>query len=174
MSSEKIRTAINGNLTKEIWIKACEMKKGNFHARYSATIREYRYFISTEYSPLHKNREWYLSKKLDFDVMKNCVKLIKGEHNFTNFCKASAEVKNKICKVFNCNLEIESPKIIFSIRANRYLQHMVRYLVGTIIEVGRGRYSLNQFKNLLNVKKENIHVIRAPAHGLYLWRIEYE
>ena len=51
---------------------------------------------------------------------------------------------------------------------------MVRYLVGTIIEVGRGRYSLNQFNNLLNVKRENIHVIRAPAHGLYLWRIEYE
>tara|TARA_B100000029_G_scaffold433322_1_gene446087 strand:- start:395 stop:1135 length:741 start_codon:yes stop_codon:yes gene_type:complete len=171
---EKIKNALNGNIRKDIWIKTCEEIDPDFHARYSAKVREYRYFISTEYSPLNKNREWYLPRELDLELLEKCAKLIIGKHDFTSFCKANSDVKNKICNVFTCNWTLDKNNLIFTIRANRYLQHMVRYLVGTMTEVARGRYIIDQFKNLLNMHEKNIQVFRAPAHGLYLWRIEYE
>lgn len=174
LSPEKIKNAINGNIRKNIWIKTCEETEPEFHARYSAKIREYRYIISTEYSPLNKNREWYLPRELDLEILNKCAKMITGQHDFTSFCKANSDVNNKICNVFKSNWKLDKNNLTFTIRANRYLQHMVRFLVGTMTEVARGRYALDQFNNLLNMHENNIQVFRAPAHGLYLWRIEYE
>ena len=69
---------------------------------------------------------------------------------------------------------MDKPQLNFVIRANRYLQHMVRYLAGTMTEVARGRYTIEQFSGLLNGEDGEIQVFRAPAHGLYLWSVDYE
>lgn len=173
-SPGKVLNALNGNIRKDIWIKNCEEVNSDFHARYSARIREYRYFISRDYSPLMKDRQWYLARDLDINLLKECANRVMGEHDFSSFCKATAEVKNKICQVFDCVWNMDKPQLNLVIRANRYLQHMVRYLAGTMTEVARGRYTIEQFSGLLNGEDGEIQVFRAPAHGLYLWSVDYE
>ena len=96
-----------------------------------------------------------------------------GEHVFTSFCKSTAEVDNKLCIVHSVSWEESTERFIFKIRANRFLQHMVRYLVGTMLEVARGRYSLTDFKNLLDNEKTEAVVLRAPAKGLFLKKVYY-
>ena len=171
---DKIKNAINGNIGRDVWVNHCEFVDEKFHSRFDARMREYRYFLTDSYSPINRKKEWYLPKELDLNLLDKCAKLILGTHDFTIFCKANAEVENKVCNVFKSKWEFDQGSGEFIILANRYLQHMVRYLVGTMIEVARGRYSVEQFELMLNCRKEDIMVYRAPAHGLYLWRVEYE
>jgi len=174
MDCEKIRKAINGNIGNDVYISNCGFIDENFHARFQAKVREYFYLMTDSYSPLNRNKEWFLPQKLSDNLLMKCANTIIGTHDFTFFCKANSEVKNKICTIISAEWKIENGRRKFIIRANRYLQHMVRYLVGTMIEVARGRYSIEQFELMLNCKQEDIMVYRAPAHGLYLWRVEYE
>lgn len=174
MELEKIQKAINGNIGNDVWIKNCEFVNDEFHSRFDAKIREYRYFLTKSYSPLNRNREWYLPCHLDLKSLEKCAKKIIGNHDFTRFCKANAEVENKVCNVYDTNWNFNLGDGEFIIRANRYLQHMVRYLVGTMVEVARGRYSIKQFESLINNEDNNLMIYRAPAHGLFLWRVEYE
>ena len=107
-------------------------------------------------------------------LLKKCADVLPGEHDFTSFCKVTAEVDHKLCIVRSAYWEETEEMFIFKIMANRFLQHMVRYLVGTMLEVARGRYSLTDFNNLLNNEKTQAIVLRAPAQGLYLKQVYYE
>ena len=90
------------------------------------------------------------------------------------FCKATAEVENKTCHVHDAKWENKERKHVFTIRANRFLQHMVRYIVGTTLEVARGRYEVMDFKDILNGKKTKAKIVRAPAKGLFLKKVYYD
>ena len=96
-----------------------------------------------------------------------------GKHDFTSFCKATAQADHKICTIYSACWEESDETLIFKIRANRFLQHMVRYLVGTMLEVSRGRYTLSDFESLLNNKQTKAVVVRAPAQGLFLNKVYY-
>lgn len=174
MDTKQIQKAINGNIGKDVYVKICEFVNENFHARFNAKIREYRYFITDKYSPLNRNKEWCYLYDLDKELLKKCSDLIIGEHNFSRFCKASSDVKSKICHIYESEWNFNHGSGNYVIKANRYLQHMVRYLVGTMLEVSRGRYSITQFKSLLNDKNDDIMVFRAPANGLFLWNVIYD
>ena len=174
MALDKIQNAINGNIGKDVWVSSCEFVDLDFHARFDAKEREYRYFLTNSYSPINRKKEWFLLRKLDLDLLKKCAEKIKGIHNFTRFCKANAEVENKVCNVFKAKWDIKDGSGKFTIQANRYLEHMVRYLVGTMIEVARGRYSVKEFESLLNNEENDLMVYRAPANGLFLWRVSYD
>ena len=174
MELSKIRNAINGNIGRDVWVSHCEFINDRFHARFDAKRREYKYFLTNFYSPINRKNEWYLPRELDLNLLHKCAKLILGTHDFTRFCKANAEVENKICNVFKTEWGFDNGSGKFIIRANRYLQHMVRYLVGTMVEVARGRYTVQQFESLINNEQNDLMVYRAPAHGLFLWRVEYE
>ena len=97
-----------------------------------------------------------------------------GEHDFTSFCKATAEVENKICTIYEAEWKDMGKKYVFRIRANRFLHHMVRYLVGTMLEVVQGRYKVRDFKDLVDGSQTESVVSRAPAHGLFLKKVYYE
>lgn len=174
MELNVIQNAINGNIGRDIWVSKCDFVEEDFHSRFDAKVREYRYFLTKLYSPINRKTEWFLPKELDLKLLKECAEKIVGIHDFTRFCKANAEVENKVCNVFKAewNFSIGSGKFI--IQANRYLQHMVRYLVGTMVEVARGRFTIQQFESLISNEKNELMVYRAPAHGLFLWRVEYE
>ena len=174
MNCEKIQKAINGNICNDIYISSCDFMNNDFHARFDAIDREYHYLINYSYSPLNRKKEWFLPRKINDLLLKKCAEMLLGRHDFTSFCKANTEVKNKICIVKNAEWIIKNNKRKFIINANRYLQHMVRYLVGTMIEVARNRYSVKQFELMLSSKQDDLMVFRAPAHGLYLWRVQYE
>ena len=169
---EKLIKSLNFFLKKKnISILKIKKKTKNFHARFSATAREYEYRLVKYFSPINRHFSTTLKWDVDSEKIDKCVDLLLGEHDFSSFCKANAEVNNKICTVFVAKCHEINDQFIFTIKANRFLQHMVRFLVGTIIEVGRGRYSVLDFKKLLNNESSNKTVVRAPSQGLFLKKV---
>ena len=174
LSSNELLQALNGNLNQDVRIDSTEEVEDDFHARFSATAREYEYRFVKLFSPVSRNYTTPLKWEIDKNLLNECAELLPGKHDFTSFCKATAEVDNKICTVFFSNWEESDEMLIFKIKANRFLQHMVRYLAGTMLEVARGRYVLSDFNSLLRNKKTKAVVVRAPAQGLYLKKVYYE
>ena len=126
------------------------------------------------YSPINRKYATELMWDINPNLLHDCTKILLGEHDFTSFCKAKAEVRNKICTIHTAEWEDMGEKYIFRIRANRFLQHMVRYLVGTILEVARGRFEVGDFKDLVDNSHTIAIAVRAPAQGLFLKQVYYE
>ena len=174
LSSSEIHKALNGNLKKDVRIDSTIEVDDCFHARFSATAREYVYHLVKNYSPITRKYSAELKWDINADLLDDCAHILPGEHDFTSFCKATAEVENKICKIYEAEWDNEENIYIFRIRANRFLQHMVRYLVGTMLEVARGRYEVSDFIDLVNGSQTESVVVRAPAQGLFLKKVYYE
>ena len=174
LSPEALQNALNGNLKRDVRIDNVDEVNDDFHARFSATAREYEYRLIKQYSPVTRNYTTPLKWEIDNKLLKECTELLLGEHDFTSFCKTTAEVENKICTVISVSWEETEEMHIFKIKANRFLQYMVRYLVGTMLEVARGWYTILDFNNLLKNENTNAVVVRAPAQGLYLKKVYYD
>ena len=174
LSSEELLQALNGNLNQDVRINRIDETDKNFHARFSATAREYEYHIVKHFTPITRNYTTPLKWKVESQLLKKCSDILQGEHDFTSFCKATAEIDHKLCMVHSACWEESDTRLIFRIRANRFLQHMVRYLVGTMLEVARGRYSLRDFNFLIDNKKTEAVVVRSPAQGLFLKEVYYD
>jgi len=174
LSANELLQALNGNLNQDVRIDSTEIVEDDFHARFSATAREYEYRFVKLFSPVTRNYTTHLKWEIDKNLLNKCSELLSGKHDFTSFCKATAEVENKICTVFTSNWEESNEMIIFTIKANRFLQHMVRYLVGTMLEVARGRYTITDFQSLLHCDNPEAVIVRAPAQGLFLKKVYYE
>ena len=173
-TAKELQKALNGNLKQDVQIDMLEDADDDFHARFSAIAREYEYHMVKHFSPITRNYTILLKWKVDSKLLKECAVILLGEHDFTSFCKSTAEVDHKLCIVHSASWEESTEMLMFKVKANRFLQHMVRYLVGTMLEVARGRYSLTDFKNLLGNEKTDVVVLRAPAQGLFLKQVYYD
>ena len=174
LSPPELRNALNGNLKRDVRIDSAIEVEDNFHARYSVTSREYEYHLVKNYSPMTRHYATTLEWDINLDLLQECAKILPGEHDFTSFCKATAEVENKVCTIHTAEWKDAGDKFIFNIRANRFLQHMVRYLVGTMLEVTRGRYEVKDFSDLVDSNQTKAVVVRAQAQGLFLKKVYYE
>ena len=174
MTSMQIKKAINSKLSKDIYIKDCREVKMNFNSRFSAARREYIYYITYDSSPMKRYYYWQIKQSLDEDLLNKCADIIIGENDFSLFSKASSETKNKICNIYESYWTINNNDVLYTIIGNRFLQHMVRLIVGSMIEVSRGRISIEEFKSILNCKEVKKTAVRAPAQGLFLNKIYYE
>ena len=174
MENESLLNAVNGNLDdNDITITNVDKVTSDFHSRFSALKREYIYKISTEYSPIERDYYWSIQEEIDTQKLHDCAKLIVGEHDFTQLSKKNDEIDNKICNIYLSEWDIFENKIHYKIIANRFLHHMVRYLVGTIIEVSKNRsFTTNDFDLMLQ-GKDREQIFRAPSKGLYLKKIYY-
>ena len=166
--------ALNSHLERDVRIQSVEEIEDDFHARYSATAREYEYRLVKQFSPITRHFATELKCAVDTKLLDKCAELLKGKHDFTRFCKATAEVDNKICTVFSAGWQERDETLTFHIKANRFLQHMVRFLVGTMLEVARGRYAVEDFKKLVNCEDTETIVLRAPGQGLFLKKVYYD
>ena len=175
MNSDILKDALNGNLNKDIYIGKCKIVDDNFHSRFSAIKREYNYKIETSYWPIHRNYVWSLdSTNIDISTLHKCSKLILGEHDFTQLSKKNDEIDNKICNVFNSDWTIDNSSFSYRIRANRFLHHMVRYLVGVMVEVSKNHLlTLSDFKSMINAEERKM-IFKAPSKCLYFDTIYYE
>ena len=171
---EKIAKAINSKLSNDIYIKTCKRVTNDFHSRFDAINRHYIYNISSQFCPFNYSYEWYIKwKNIDFNILSKCSEMIVGEHDFISFCKSSSIKESNACIVEKSMWNIDNNKMIYEIIANRFLHHMVRFLVGTMIEVSRGRISLKDFENLLKGGENKNKILSAPAKGLFLKKINY-
>ena len=144
------------------------------HARFSAAEREYRYFIETRKNPFTRRAAWQYRRPLDAERMDRAAALLTQYSDFTSFAKLNSNNKTNICRIVRAGWE-ESPEGVyrFTIRADRFLRNMVRALVGTLVDVGRGRYDEEEFRAIVESRDLSRASGSAPAEGLYLWDVAY-
>ena len=170
----KLHHAFLGVLPPDIAVWDIKEVDPQFHARFDATYRRYRYLIARRPKPLIKKTSILVLQDLDEDAMKKCADLVTGEHNFDSFTKPDNQNPSSDCKVsFSAFTQTDST-LTYSIQANRFVRHLVRRLIGTMLEVGKGKKTVEEFKNLLlkPSKKKNAH--GAPAKGLILEKVGYK
>ncbi len=144
----------------------------SFHARYSAYRREYEYRCSLRPRPLFSDTVWHVPYIVDWKMADDMIHRLVGTHDFGAFCAAGSETENKICTIYEASLTRRDDLYIFSVAANRFLYKMVRTIVGTVIDIARGRLSSDIDSVLCNrtrMKAGNT----APAKGLILNNVEY-
>lgn len=165
---------LNKLLPQDIAVKCVEAVDGNLHARFSATSRTYYYYIHTEKTPFRRHYSCELHYPLDFGLMNQAAAMLLSYEDFGAFCKSHADVKTTLCHVTHADWKQLSPsEWRFEITANRFLRNMVRAVVGTLIEVGRGRMTLDDFRKVIEGKRRTEAGESMPAHALFLVDITY-
>ncbi|TKJ40257.1 tRNA pseudouridine(38-40) synthase TruA [candidate division LCP-89 bacterium B3_LCP] len=172
-TQEVILKAVNANLPPDVRITEIEPVSPDFHARFSARWRWYRYRLSRKYSPLGRQYRWTPDFQLDDELLKQAADLFIGEHDFTAFSKADPAIDDHRCCVHAAEWLCLDDEWKFHIVANRFLRHMVRQIVGSICDVARGKYSSDQISEALASKRKILNVYTAPAHGLCLMKVGY-
>jgi tRNA pseudouridine38-40 synthase len=170
----KMKEALNALTGEDIAIKDIRQVRDDFHARFSATERGYRYAISQTRVAIGRQYEWFIHNELDVEVLKRLSEALLGEFDFTSFSKLSTDVEHYRCTITLSEFEIIEDKIFFWISANRFVRGMVRALIGALIEAAKGRITEEEFLRLLREPKELDRArYLAPAHGLTFWEVKY-
>ena len=143
------------------------------HARFSATSRTYHYLIGRGRQPFLAPFCWEHSPELDLLVMNQMAELIIGQHDFTSFSKLHTDTKTNICEVYEAGWKDEGKFLVFRIRADRFLRNMVRALVGTMVEGGKGHRNSQEMIQIMEAKNRSAAGMSAPAQGLFLTRVDY-
>ena len=165
---------LNKLLPRDIAVRSVERVADDLHARFSATSRMYRYYLHTEKNPFLSFTSCELHYQLDFNKMNEAAKVLMDYDDFGAFCKAHADVKTTLCHVTVAEWVQTSPTTwYFEIRANRFLRNMVRAVVGTLVDVGRGRVTLDDFRKIIEGKKRTEAGESMPANALFLEDITY-
>lgn len=178
--------SINSLSGKDILIKDFFRVNDNFHARFDAVKRTYKYYVAFLKNPFLRNYTWQTNSFLDIDVMNQCAETLIGTHDFTSFAKLHSDAKTNICSVTKAEWKpIKDDKeaydfigdidngIVFTISADRFLRNMVRAIVGTLIEAGRGKLSVEGFRDVILQQNRCVAGVSMPAQGLFLWEILY-
>lgn len=171
-----LRKALNATLPRDIWIESAEVVTRRFHPRFDAVARSYRYDVGTDplaASPFHRRWCWALSEGLDMDLMNALADRLPGTRSFRSFSKAGQPERGYVCSVARAEWSTWALGLRFHITANRFLHHMVRYLVGTMVEIGSGRRGPEDFQALLDGAPDTLTSPPAPPEGLFLTLVEY-
>jgi tRNA pseudouridine38-40 synthase len=174
---EKITTGLlynlNAILPDDIASKNLIPVSPDAHCRFDAISREYKYFIYRYKDPFLKGRAFYFPYKLDLEKMKDAAELIKGYSDFTSFSKRNTQVKTFECSIYESEWLLENDCLIYHVKANRFLRGMVRALTATMLQIGRSKLSLGDFKSLIEAKDCAKASFAVSAHGLFLCAVKY-
>ena len=164
---------LNQFLPVDISVNSIRKVVPDANARYSAVSRTYKYYISRKKDPFSDSSSWYLHSDIDITAMnKACCSLFKYS-DFTSFSKLHSGAKSNICKIYSATWEETDDRLVFTIKADRFLRNMVRAIVGTMIDVGFGKMSPEDFEEIIQAKDRCRAGKSAPAKGLFLADIEY-
>ncbi len=173
LSNNELCSAINFNTSKECKIMSVVEVDSDFEARFNAIKRYYRYQLYTGNSILYRNQAWLIND-IHLDLLKSLSEIIIGEHDFLSFSKFNPDKSNTKSIIYDSIWKKDKNMLIYDISGNRFLHHMVRYIVGTMVQVSRGQFTINEFRSLLHQPRKNVQIHRAPACGLILLRVEYD
>ncbi len=174
MDEEDLRKAINANIPKDIKVINSEIVDEKFNSRFSAKKREYIYKIKKVLSPFDYKYYWLYKYDINIDTLNKCAAIILENKDFSNFCRKSPDIEDYSCSIYKSLWNIENNVLEYNVKANRFLHHMVRMLVGTMLEVSRGRLEIEEFEKMLNNNVDSKKILTAPAMGLYLYKVYYD
>lgn len=167
-----LKNAINGHLPNDCRLMNIENVAPDFHSRFSATKRYYKYQCIEENLLVFRNQSW-LIEKLDLDSLNGCASNFIGEHDFLSFSKFNEDLDHTKCIVNKAEWSRENGFLLFRISANRFLHHMVRYIVGCTVQCARGKMNVKKIKELLDSPQKDVQIFKAPAQGLFLDHVDY-
>ncbi|QED45976.1 tRNA pseudouridine(38-40) synthase TruA [Cytobacillus dafuensis] len=167
--------ALNSLLPDDIVIVKTEEAEQDFHARFDAKGKEYRYFLhrSPKRDPFSRHYAFQYPYSLNISAMKEAIVHLLGTHDFTSFCSAKTEVEDKVREIKEIELIEDNGELVFRFVGNGFLYNMVRILVGTLLEVGVGDRDPESILDILDKKDRSYAGKTAPGHGLYLWNVFY-
>ena len=144
------------------------------HARFDAREREYTYFLTPRKSPFRRYSAWHFTADIDVERMNEAAAKLLEHDDFTSFAKLNSNNKTNICHITHAEWIVEADGTLrFTIRADRFLRNMVRAIVGTLVDVGRGKYSVAEFENIIVSRDLSRSSAGAPACGLFLSDVQY-
>jgi tRNA pseudouridine38-40 synthase len=170
---EQFHRSLNGLLSKDIRIKRCNVEEDDFHARYGAKERKYSYYISKNPTAIYRLYSWQLNYKFDIIQMQKAANKILSKHNFKSFCRNISEVSHHYCTINSISWINKDSIVKFEIAADRYLHGMIRALVGTFVDIGMGKLTIDDFMRILDAKDRTKASQAAPARGLFLEQVKY-
>lgn len=173
--SEALIRSLNSIVGRNIAIHAIALVDDDAHARFDATSRTYHYYVSTEKTPFFHQLCWQAPNALDFEAMNKAAEKLLEVEDFTSFAKLHTDNKTNICHVTYAKWhKIEKiDGYVFIITADRFLRNMVRAVVGTLIDVGRGKLSFEDFCRVIEARNRCSAGTSMPGHALFLWDVTY-
>jgi tRNA pseudouridine38-40 synthase len=163
----------NKMLPKDVALKHVRQTKKEVHARFDATSRAYQYYIVSEKNPFAIDQAYFFTYDLAIDEMNLAAKKLLKHQDFESFSKVKTDVFTFNCDIFEAFWKQEQDSLVFHIKANRFLRGMVRALVGTLLDVGQKKISVEEFENIIKAKDRKSAGRAVPAHGLYLTEVQY-
>jgi tRNA pseudouridine38-40 synthase len=172
---DRFSYALNRLLPEDIIIRKSEEVSMDFHARYCAKGKKYRYLIynSSFPSAIFRNRSYHVSHNLDLDSMKKALPFFKGTHDFSAFKATGSSVKTSVRTIFDANLSKIDNNICFEVSGDGFLYNMVRIMVGTLVDVGMGRIRAEDIPDIIESRDRKRAGRTAPPQGLYLVEVYY-
>lgn len=170
----KFLNSVNGMLPFDIAIKSIFVPEDpEFHARFSAKERAYTYQLALQKSPIHRNYSMWIRQAVDITRMQEAADLLLEYKEFGSFCKAHADNFTNLCRIDEARFEETDELLLFHIQADRFLRGMVRAIVGSLIWVGTGRWSVEDFRQVIEAQDRTAAGPAAEAKGLFLVKVAY-
>ncbi len=164
---------LNAILPRDIAVSGVRQVRADAHARFNALRREYEYVIESSKNPFAIETAWQYGVPLDLGAMNEAAGVLLGCEDFTSFSKLHSDNKTNICRLFRSEWRGEGSRLIYTVSADRFLRNMVRALVGTMVDVGREKISLEDFTKIIESKNRSDAGSSAPPQGLFLTGVEY-
>ena len=164
----RLTDKLNSFLPKEIAIYRIFPVEEGMHARFSAVSRTYKYYVAVTKNPFNFHFSYRIFQKLDVEKMNEAAAILLETSNFTSFSKLHTQVNNNLCRVTEARWEMEDGVLVFTVTADRFLRNMVRALVGTLLQVGKGKITVGEFKAIIARKDRCAAGDSVPAHALFL------
>lgn len=174
----KLHNALHALTGPDIAVERIYQVAPDAHARFDATLRTYRYYVSHTKSPFFREMSWYVHHPFDYEAMNEAAAMLLSIRDFTSFSKLHTDAKTNLCRVEHAQWhraegDFEPGEWYFEISADRFLRNMVRAIVGTLAEVGRGKMTAAGFRRVIDAMDRCAAGSSAPARGLYLWHVAY-
>jgi len=176
MSAAKLALALNAHLPEDIRVVSAARCPADFHARFNAKGKQYRYFVWNHraMNPLLRHTAWHVPLKLDLAAMRAAAKLFPGKHDFKSFAASrNYEMESTVRTLTRCDIRRSGALLTFTIEGDGFLYKMCRGIVGTLVQVGQGKIPPADIKTILAHRDRRVAGVSAPAHGLVLWKVFY-
>jgi tRNA pseudouridine38-40 synthase len=177
MPGRKLALALNAWLPEDVRVFSATRASRDFHARFDATGKEYRYHVWNHpaMNPLLRRTAWHVPKPLDYPAMRQAASAFIGKHDFQSFAANSGHSRETTVRtVTRCDLKRNGPLLTFIIQGDGFLYRMCRGIVGTLVQIGLGKFPPDEIRRMLARKDRRVAGMSAPAHGLVLWKVFYQ